>query len=406
MTRSISVTVTDKTGRQFPFTLYAEFISFMRTEEKFWTGACDSLEEPHSQIVSFGKNISSLLKSLEGWEASSTDKDDALFQREFTQNTKNVVNQMRGNWVWSGHDFSSAFLKCHEKYGSSAAETFLDYVAMRNISNINSTSAIQGAFSAFEYEREIGAAGSWADAQRASFDTLRDQLVSERSQLVTDIESLKDSLAAWQRDVDADWKGQVSRLRKLLSSQIKRRRAQLDSLTETRAQNFNQLEETYQERLRLKKPAEYWGKTAKNYRIEGGIFAAILIVFLLVGVFIFFDFYSKWLMGQTLGVSLTTLHGIAIISAGVALFAFLVRQLSKLTFSAYHLMRDAQEREQLAYFYLSLINEGAIDEESRSIVLQALFSRTDSGLLGSESGPTMPSMAADALRVASRHRTT
>jgi hypothetical protein len=56
-------------------------------------------------------------------------------------------------------------------------------------------------------------------------------------------------------------------------------------------------------------------------------------------------------------------------------------------------MRDAEEREQLTYLYLSLSIEAVIDEGSREIVLQALFSRSETGLLINEHGPTMPSLA-------------
>lgn len=60
--------------------------------------------------------------------------------------------------------------------------------------------------------------------------------------------------------------------------------------------------------------------------------------------------------------------------------------------SATHLQRDAEERAQLTYFYLALIKDGAIDEKSRDIVIQSLFSRTETGLLGGDSSPTMPAM--------------
>ena len=64
-----------------------------------------------------------------------------------------------------------------------------------------------------------------------------------------------------------------------------------------------------------------------------------------------------------------------------------------MTFSSYHLQRDAEEREQLTHLYLSLINEGAdLDTDSRSIVLQSLFSRVDSGLISGDSSPTMPGL--------------
>lgn len=404
MDRDISLTMVDKTGKQFPFTSYEQFVLFLRTEESFWEQARDSQEGEHSPYISFVSNVSSTLGVLDEWQKSAADKDDATFQKEFTQHTQNLVNQARKNWVWSAHDYVTAFLRCHEHYGRDAAHTFLDYVASKSPTNLGTIPAIQGTLAAYEYEREIGATGNWADGQRASFDTLREQMLADRASLVKDIEELKKSLGEWQKHVHRDWSNNVSRSRKVLAGQIRRRRSQLDALAATRSERFDQLEHTYQEQLRLKKPAEYWGGIASKYRREGRRSAALLTVLLLAGVAIFTFFYTKWLVGQNIGVSLSTLHGVVIISAGVALFAFLVRQASKLMLSSYHLMADAQEREQLAYFYLSLINEGAIDDESRSIVLQALFSRTESGLLAAESGPTMPGIAADALRVASRQR--
>ena len=70
-----------------------------------------------------------------------------------------------------------------------------------------------------------------------------------------------------------------------------------------------------------------------------------------------------------------------------------MKVLSKMTFSSFHLMRDAQEREQLTYLYLALTHESEIDKSSRDIVLQSLFSRSETGLLVKENGPTMPTIS-------------
>ncbi|WP_458294000.1 DUF6161 domain-containing protein [Geobacter anodireducens] len=40
-----------------------------------------------------------------------------------------------------------------------------------------------------------------------------------------------------------------------------------------------------------------------------------------------------------------------------------------------------------------LVNETEIDTESRKIILQSLFSRSDSGLLTGDHGPTMPGIS-------------
>jgi len=69
-----------------------------------------------------------------------------------------------------------------------------------------------------------------------------------------------------------------------------------------------------------------------------------------------------------------------------------------MVFSSYHLQRDAEEREQLAYVYLAITHEQKeIDAESRKIVLQALFSRADTGLL-KDSSPTMPGGLAELIK--------
>ena len=60
--------------------------------------------------------------------------------------------------------------------------------------------------------------------------------------------------------------------------------------------------------------------------------------------------------------------------------------------SSYHLARDAKEREQLTYFYLSLINEKAVTDSERELVITSLFSRSDTGLLKGDSSPEIPTI--------------
>jgi hypothetical protein len=83
---------------------------------------------------------------------------------------------------------------------------------------------------------------------------------------------------------------------------------------------------------------------------------------------------------------------VILLGAVLSLCIFVIRTFSRLTFSAFHLQQDAEEREQLAYFYLALGQDTAVDDESRKIVFQALFSRAESGLLSAEHGPTMPAV--------------
>lgn len=150
------------------------------------------------------------------------------------------------------------------------------------------------------------------------------------------------------------------------------------------------LENTYQEKLRLEKPATYWKKSAHKYGVQGSLWSIALLLSTIAGFMYFSDFFTTWLEGKEVGVELNTIQGIVLFGTGLAIYAFLIRTLSRLTFSSFHLMRDSEEREQLTYLYLALNNDNNIDVSSRDIVLQALFSRSETGLLVSESGPTMP----------------
>ena len=153
------------------------------------------------------------------------------------------------------------------------------------------------------------------------------------------------------------------------------------------------LENTYEEALRLRKPAEYWNEAAKKYGRQGAVFTILLIVFGTTSLLFLADFFTTWLEGKEETISLGTLQGAIIFGSLLAVFAFLIKVFSRLAFSSFHLMRDAEEREQLTYLYLSLSEETSVEEDARLIILQALFSRTETGLLNQEHGPTMPTMS-------------
>lgn len=64
----------------------------------------------------------------------------------------------------------------------------------------------------------------------------------------------------------------------------------------------------------------------------------------------------------------------------------------KIIFSAFHLARDSEERHTLTYFYLALLKDqnNEITKEDRQLIMQALFSRSETGLLKDDSAPKMP----------------
>lgn len=150
------------------------------------------------------------------------------------------------------------------------------------------------------------------------------------------------------------------------------------------------MEATYQEKLKLQKPAEYWNKAASKYDKQGRVWAGLAFSWGFVGLLLFGYLLSLWIANTPIKMNLSSLQGAVLFATLAAMFAYTLKLLSRMAFSSFHLMRDAEEREQLTYLYLALTHESEIDKDSRDILLQALFSRSETGLLSNESGPTMP----------------
>lgn len=157
-----------------------------------------------------------------------------------------------------------------------------------------------------------------------------------------------------------------------------------------RDKKCQELEKLYDEKLKLEAPAQYWNKMKKSYQLSGGIwFAASIIIailiivgliLLLVAIPNLFSEDSHWMDIFKNSAIITIITSVAI---------YILRITVKMAMSSFHLARDAKERHNLSYFYLALINDKAITDKERALVINALFSRSDSGLLKNDAGPTM-----------------
>lgn len=157
---------------------------------------------------------------------------------------------------------------------------------------------------------------------------------------------------------------------------------------------IGELENTYQEKLRLSKPAEYWNKRAGVLKKEGWkalCWLVVVIVLACISLYTLLWHTPKDMLESVFNGKASAIRWSIIYITFISFLAVGIRAISKVMFSSFHLSRDAEEREQLSYFYLALMKENAVDEKDKHLVLQSLFSRADTGLLKEDSAPTMPS---------------
>ena len=355
------ITISDATGKSWPFEKLDTFTKFIKEEEKFWKEKQKELEEKGftNTYLNVFSQLASIVASTKDIKTMLSSSDESLTKTHLTQFQALELNPLSTSWIWSNHTFITSWLNSY-KLSQATGDTFIQIILTKNISyaSLASYDYFKGCLLAYEYDlQDESLITKRRDAEQDSFNRLKDILVEEKNDLVGEISGFK-----------------------------------------TDAEN---IKKTYVEDMRLKGPAKYWTDRAEKCKTQGEDWAKWLGATIISGVIIFVFLMSAWLHAYSTKINLNTLEGAVIFASILSLFAFAIKTLSKLTFSAYHLQRDAEEREQLTHLYLALSNENKVDAESRNIVLQALFSRSDSGLLAGDHSPAMPSLQ-DAIKAAKK----
>ena len=158
------------------------------------------------------------------------------------------------------------------------------------------------------------------------------------------------------------------------------------------------LEEAYSKKLQLEGPARHWEKLSRFYLRWGwGLLAFSLVLGgVTVGCLLWLLFQSDTIViFNESKLSLQTIRASLILIAATSMAGYLLHLFTKLAISCFHLSRDYRERFQLTNVFLALLRDGDVkcDDQVKQIVMQALFSRSDTGLLKGDHSFMMPSVS-------------
>lgn len=157
------------------------------------------------------------------------------------------------------------------------------------------------------------------------------------------------------------------------------------------------LEATYSKKLQLEGPALHWKNLSRFYLGWGW---GLLVSSLLLGGVAIGGLLWLLVQADTIVIfnenklSLSTIRASLILIAATSMAGYLLHLFTKLAISCFHLSRDYRERFQLTNVFLALLRDGDVkcDDQVKQIVMQALFSRSDTGLLKGEHSFMMPSV--------------
>jgi|GEM_PF-783974 len=405
------ITLIDYTGKEFSFSETDKCVSFLKEEIDFWRNISAQYkiknESKYYKLLSnhdmeslISKNsvekiINDLIGNIYFHTAKYSDNHliNAYNKGREDESIEPIKKFFKGEgkisleWLYSKHFFTLEFCHCVAQYGDIAGDVFLNYILNKKITiehlDYNNFNGLIAAFKAINLD-ELG---------YNRLDKIATEFGNRKDLLEMEISNIKSEYRLWKDTTSKELKDKLEYIEICKTSCDSTSKQIDDTLKETNTK-AKLLEKTYADKLRLSKPAQYWNDSARNFRTQARWLELLTLFFIIAPIGLLFscgkEFIDAWFSSDPNANITYNIPRMGIVVFILAIYTYLVRLLAKLAFSALHLMRDAQEREQLTYVYLSLINENGIDEKSRDIVLQALFSRTETGLLANENGPTMP----------------
>lgn len=416
MTIAINFHLEDKTRKSFRFSGIDELKDFAKKESDYWRVQRDIVAAFPSKYVnesiSAGIWWGEVYKTLDNWKDDLEKWDDQTAQNNLNNQFGNWRNQLNGRWVWSGAPFNDAWIGSY-RLSKATGDAFFNAITGGDTGNTGQFEYLKGYILAYEFLlQDENTLTRRRNGEEKAFSRLRNQLAEKKDELIGQIVELQEDVAGWKKETQGQYEGWFTNQQEdyrswkqdqdeAYAAEHEQHKSQFDQQMSEWVGKITDLEHTYHEKLRLEKPVVYWNTRAKKLRNQGLAWTAVLVAILATGASGFGYFFTHWLTGVETVISLHSFQGAVLLTVIISSFVFAIRVTSRLAFSAFHLQRDCEEREQLTHVYLALANEAQPDAESRKIILQSLFSRAETGLLANEAGPTMPGLS-EAVSAAAR----
>jgi len=393
--RELSITF-ESINQRYHFTgVYNIFKFFYDQNEKWKINTFDDTYNIFGDSKSFFENAVSNFGYFISSKLVDDKSSDEMFDYHFQVLESNYLNP--GYSVFPFDAPEVEFLQDIAKTNIDLVLPAYQYIIGEGL-NSNNKLNFQAYVLAYEFQnKENSALFNHRENEKRHLSTIRAGLTS-----LTD--TYENEINQFQNKIVQDYEGYklaqdnyISKSRKILAEWLLVKKNDFNSLLDNSKIEIDNLQNQYSELLKLQEPVKYWKERAielnkkanKMMWVLGGItFIAVVLTYGLLW------FTPEGMLESIFkGDTAAAIRWSIVFALFISFIAFMFRAVMKFMFSNYHLARDAEEREKLTYLYISLLTKGEFSEEEKKIVFQALFSRSDTGLLKDDSSPTMPGVS-------------
>ena len=207
---------------------------------------------------------------------------------------------------------------------------------------------------------------------KTELSTMEEIIPKRKNEILNYMKSTSNEFDIWKNDFKEninDWRDEI------------------DEWKEKMEKKLAILENTYREKLKLEEPEKLWNEKAKNYGKAYKLWGVFVI--LLSGAIVYFvnkiitEFYFNSRLNSISDNDVLNYFPKTFLFVGIlSLALYVLRVFVKITLSNKHLQLECEQKAVLTRFYQALVYEGQnINENERLIIFNALFSKTESGLI-------------------------
>ena len=374
------ITLFPEADNEKRFIKYSTLKAFIAGESQFWSR---HNEGNLSQLAQYFQRVLSQLQSAEG--TTDPNQQQQSIQQAVAQ--ANQHNRVLYSDTAQGQ-FIGRMYGLHSLTGLAAFDYF-----KRSIANRLEPEYFEGTHWAIQWlrGRELDDLRSTSEAEALAI--LRGQVEETRSELEAHYGDFTKEILDWKDQTQTSLEGFSGNTKSELQEYLDQKKERFEQDLGKWTKRVTDLEELYQEKLRLEGPAQYWEKLKKEHEEKGSLWrrwavASGTLLIATIGIFLYSP--PGWFLESAKTLSPASIRGSILMVVVISVFIYFIRLFIKLATSRYHLVHDSEERLQLTHLYLALIQAEAMKPEEREIVLQSLFSRAESGLLKGDGSPAFP----------------
>lgn len=376
---------------------FSEFESVVESNLKYWDKKSlksEMCKEIRNSWNGLNDKIKALKKYLEEQDELTKDRLYDFMYYNFSNNYNVVQNDMR---VYN-FSLSSPIDKDN---GISMIRIFIDYYlnswAKDNLSTaiknyvyiekdksyigqyLNSTSAYSFLPAFFVFNKEIR-------KEEMPFNNFQEEVVKPVSEKVEKIDSQINDKFKETTNLIEEKDKDIINLFDEHKNEIDEFKTKINEWRDNKERQIDILEETYKNKLQLEAPETLWESRAAKYRIKsrwwmGGLL--FFIIGLLVSSGYFVISIHDYLQGAVKEIPFISKSFIYV--ALISFLIYIIRIIIKIIVSSQHMSMEYEQKAALTRFYQALIQDGKeVDKEEKLIIFNALFRKTDTGLIKSD----------------------